>query len=365
MSKLKIILAIGLVWCLSACSPSSDGASLQTAYLVPQLQEERVLGFELASPEGYSKLTLIDGKWWVDEPINFAADSSVIETFLKSLVDAKVGKKLHVAASDYHILGVDKDGGIRVNLQLANGKLLTLIFGNLDMPRDSSDSAMLGVAAIARRFVRVIGDTDDVYLAPISLIDLSSYPSLWTDTAFMRLASFKRLQIQSRDSQSLNVYRPHRFGPLYKVHETGTEEAFDPNSFTCFESFLKSGRCLQVTKADKNIEGFQQSYQLIVTIEDFMGLSYRYRFAEPVDPTAVEVDRQALQADFLNDGIAQKKVPFTVELVGADNTVELNHFEQQLKQKNIDLAAQYAGRVAFLDIEHYLCLVGTVTEQSL
>ncbi|MBU2986636.1 DUF4340 domain-containing protein [Saccharophagus degradans] len=365
MNILKLIFCVGIIWCLLACSSSNDNTSLKAAYLVPQLQSEQVLGFELFSAEGYSKLALKDGRWWVAEPIDFIADASVVEAFLKSLTDAKIGKKLHVAPSDYHLLGVDKAGGIRADIQLTNGESVTLVFGNLDMPRDSSDSAMLGVAAVARRFIRVIDDTDDVYLAPISLIDLSSYPSLWTNTAFMRSPSFKRLQLRSNEAEPLDVYRSHRFGPLFKVNETGKEKEFDPNRFSCFESFLKSGHCLQVSKADEKIERYHQNKELTVTIEDFTGLVFRYRFARPVDPSAIEVERQALQADFLNDGIAQKKVPFTVELIGMNNAVDLNYFEQQLKQQNIELATLYADRVAFIDIEHYLCLVGNTAELGL
>lgn len=324
-------------------------------YLLPDLRDKTVHGIELSSVEGATTLARRDGIWWVESPVDYLAEQNAIESFLRTLTDAEIGKRIKVSKSDYGKLSVGDDDGVRARILYGDDKEVSLIIGLLSFPDDTSSSGLLGAGYSARRYIRVLGKNEAVYLVPISLVDLSATPTIWTNTSLIRIASFKRLIIKSGEGVAQEYRRNTMFGPLYRVGSNGIEQEVEPGLFKCLEELLTVGECFAVGDADSVFKERESLPDVSLVLEDFLGAIYTLRFGETKKPTEQEQARAELAMGFLSRGIASEAVAFTLNESIVPS--ELNPIESARLHQNKGISKRLTGRVAYLDLRSVRCLI--------
>ncbi|CAA6679642.1 Unannotated [Lentimonas sp. CC4] len=346
---LQLIVALGLLVVLG-CRPSTE-LEPTIDYLLPCLQTQSVDSIELSSAEGRTLLVRKDAGWWVDDPVDYPAATTSIQMLVRNLTDVEIGKRMKVAFSDLGKLGLESDSGsVTVTLGFESSESVTLIFGDLSYPKDMRAGHVVGMGFLARRYVRVIrSSSDEVFLVPISLVDLTSASGFWTDHSFCRIPSFKRMDFINADSVTHTFYREQMFGSLFHHVDAGEAQRIAPNQFAAFEAFLKQGRCRQVGISNPSDSLLATTEGVSVLVEDFSGNSYRFRFGRPVAPSETEIRREALQAGFFSDGMASSLVPFTVDVSSV--AMEMNYLEQQLNAQNLARVNRLKGRIAYVALE--------------
>lgn len=357
-SKINLILLIVCIG-LIGCQQDKNKTINNHAYLLPQLKKQILTSMQLSSPEGSSSLIIKNNQWWLDKPVNFPADEKIINAFLQNLIDAEIGKKINIPDSEYKRLAVDQATGTSVKLNFMNNKSITLIFGDLDHSQKSGGS-MIGTAFTARRYVRVISEVDNVYLVPISLVDLTASATLWANTEFIRISSFKSMAIHTTD-KTYYLARKEMFGPLERWSNDKQRKPINADAVECFEAFLREGRCAQIGKIISHAHEKTRPI-LSITLEDFLGSTYTFAFGKPEHPQPIEVEREALQANFLNKGIAPVRVPFLLSM--SVKKQPLNTFEEALFLKNQQLAERFKQRIAFITWQQFSCLQKYVEQQG-
>lgn len=337
-----VTMAIGLV---SGCrKPVESNTTIQ--YLLPRLRHEPVNFIELRSHEGTTVLTKRDGVWWVDKPVDYFADQSTIENFLRNLTDVEIGKKIKVSPTDLHELGLDEGGsGISVRMRFGENEETTLIFGKLDYPKDNRSAVAMGLGFTARRYIKISGEKGGIYFVPVSMVDLSAASKIWTDTTLFRIPSFRRLSVKLGEVIVGEYYREYMFGPLLSRDKGGNVVVVNPNLVADFEFFLKRGWGLGVGLAGAKLKTSEALSQRSLIIEDFVGISYTFHVGLPVDPSDQEAERANLQAGFLSSGDAPVLVPLLIEVSAVD--LPLNRFDQSLKESNLAIMKRLSGHIVY------------------
>ena len=358
-----IFLFLFAVGFLSGCEKADvKKASQGDAYLLPDLQSAKVTSIELSSAEGETRIAMRDESWWLEAPVDYPAAQKSVGVLLNVLRYAEIGKPLDIGHDDLSQLNLNSETGVTIKLRFDGGtgdqeKEVTLILGELNFPKDTSMGKVTGLGYVGRRYVRVLRDsTDSVYLVPVSLVDLSTKPGFWTDTTFCRVPSFQRLRIFAGLQVTQEISRDRMFGALNANDQNGKSKRVDPSSFIDFETLLKKGQCWRVGMAGS---AATVATDRTVVVDDFLGVSYKFRFGEPIEPTEAEVDREALQAGFFNDGAAPILIPFTVE--ASTTEADTDFFGKTIREKNLSIVAQLKNRVAFLrlqDCESLLQMIG-------
>lgn len=248
---------------------------------------------------------------------------------------------------------MDDSSGLKVKINYDKNKSIKLVFGRIDIPRNSDQNTIAGVAMIARRYIRIIDKTDSVYLASISLIDLSSSPSLWANDNFIRIPSFKRVIIKDNDKEIYDISRDYMYGPLLYNNKN---EKLAANTFSCFEDFLKGGQFMGLAQHNEALSPGDTHHRYHLYIYDFLGLEYAFQFGIPILPTDSERSRQAMQVNFIHDGLANKKVPFTMHLKIKNEKPKLDSTARTLREYNIEVSKKITNRLIYLNHENYVCL---------
>ncbi len=347
-----IILLAGISY-LTGCGTRDNDVNLTNSYLLPELKHKTIHAIELASDQGKTVIYKNNDEWRIKEPVDFPANFSVINNFLRTLVDVEIGKEVKVIERDLPLLDVHDEGGISATIHFGSQQVIKLIFGNLSTPKNTGDGLMMGVGEIARRYIRVIiGDEDKVYLVPVSLVDLSSDSALWTDKKFLRIPSFKRLAFLKNDKVVKEFRRERIFGSLIQFPQADT---ISSKTLSCFENFLKSGISLGVENTNFAMEQTYPSAYSSLVIEDFLGSAYTFRFGTPILPDEKTIERKKQQASFMNNGRAEATVPFLVDAQFGE--FDGNAVEKQLRDSNRKIVERYSNRSAHLSFNQFACIV--------
>lgn len=337
---------------LSSCDNKSAGITHKPDFLLPQLQNQPVHAIELSSDEGKTTVFKKGDEWIVNEPFNFPANFNVINNFLRTILDSEIGKPVKVSHNDLSKLNVHDEGGISAVIRFGDQQSVKLIFGNLSTPKNTGDALMMGVGEIARRYIRVIGDEDNVYLVPLPLVDLSSKPSLWTEKTFVRIPSFKRMIFAKNDKVIHEFRRENLFSSLINVSDV---KSINSTTVNCFEDFLKSGQILGIGDEEFPMTQTYPSAYSSLLVEDFLGTQYTFHFGTPRLPDAKTIERERNQASFMDDGHAESIVPFTVNAVF--NEFKGNPAQEFLRQSNKKITDRYSEKFLHLSFTQLACIV--------
>ena len=134
---LRFVSALSvLIVSVAGCESDDGKRNAELHYLIPELRTDAVISLTLNSEEGRSQLVKTQGAWWLQPPVDYLADQQAVESFLRILADAEVGKTLKVADADLKQLQLASGDGIGIHLMYSSGRQTRLIIGGLDFPED-------------------------------------------------------------------------------------------------------------------------------------------------------------------------------------------------------------------------------------
>lgn len=343
---------------LIGCDQPTTLKEHKNAYLLPQLQHSQIQSIEIKSELDKTKIVKKLDTWWLDKPIDYLAQPTTVESLLQNLIDATPGKPINITPSEYALLNLTLDtGAILITLNLANNSSIKLYFGKLDFPKNSEAGELFGLGYTARRYIRVVTDTSDtVHLTRISIVDLTASAEFWTDNHFIRIPSFKKATLLTDNKREHVFYRSFPFGQLSYYSSDKPHTKLDSTAFLCFETFLKTGRCAKVGTHNQGKKSLKNSSLIThILIEDFLGTKYKFDLGKEIKPSQADIDRAALQAGLLSNGMAPSLVPFKFKSWGEKRS-SLAPTETLLYQQNLKLAHTLNERTLFMEKRNVACL---------
>lgn len=247
-----------------------------------------------------------------------------------------------------------------MTLVMSDGEKIEIVLGSLDFPQDMSAAPITGAAALARRFVRVVGSTDQIYLVPTSIADLSTASAYWTERRICRIPSFRRLIIRSDGKVAREYFRERPFGAL-QVRSSGQAKRVNDSVVKDFEFFLAYGLCEGVAADSQGISEHSQNRAGKVVVEDFLGLSYSFILGHPLAAGIEETERAELRAGILSNGVASRRVPMMLTVSSVADAGG-DRIARSLRDENIEIGERLYGRVFYANYEFCAAIIRELEE---
>lgn len=179
--------------------------------LLLEIDPDQVEGLRLAYPEGTAIEVVRQGEsWTMTEPVDYAADASVVRNFLTTIQEAKIDRRLAAGESEaLASYGLEGETGAqaRIEVTLEGGKALpAVVLGN---------TTPVGYQAFARR-----EDSDEVFVIPLLLQssakkepdDLRKKTMFDADSTGVRRVTIEkpteRIELERRDDGSWAMLAP-------------------------------------------------------------------------------------------------------------------------------------------------------------
>lgn len=170
-----LVLAVAAyIFLVERHRPSSDEAEEQAQAVIPDLDTDQVTAIRLEGGPEVVRLERRGDAWRLTQPLDFAADSSRVNTLLSSLANLKAERRVPAAEVAPAELGLESPA-YTVLLEGADGELARLAIG---------DEAPLG----AERAVRLAGADEIVYCRSWFVSDLDRPVDDWRSRDVVELA---------------------------------------------------------------------------------------------------------------------------------------------------------------------------------
>ena len=261
-----------------------DTGSKIGAKILPGLKIADVAQVELADAKTRATLVRKENHWVVQERESYPADFKAISDFTIKLADLKV---VQSDTANPAMLGRvelnepaanKKEGegtGTRVELKDAAGKpLAALVLGKTVLKKDPGNplpNAQDGVPA--GRYIRILGDKEQVVVVNDPLANASPQPGRWLDKDFAKIERIKTLTV-SNDSGSWKITRDLEWGQWKFVGGSGDLDASSAVGAVNALSQLSFNDVAVGTKLE------DEGKPVTVTAETFDNLVYTVKLAE-------------------------------------------------------------------------------------
>lgn len=215
---LLVLGGAGIVMYRQNVAEYSDSGSKIGAKILPGLKIAEVANLELRDAKTSVTLVRKENHWVVKERDGYPADFKAISDFTIKLADLKVvqsdtANPAMLGRVELNEPGKGEGTGTRVELKDGAGKALaTVVLGKTVLKQDRGNplpSAQDGVPA--GRYVRILGDKEQVVVVNDPLANASPQPGRWLDKDFAKIERVKTLAV-SNDSGGWKIARDVEWG---------------------------------------------------------------------------------------------------------------------------------------------------------
>lgn len=264
---------------------------------------DQVAKIKVSSGENTTTLVRKDGKWTIEERDGYAANTSSVNEFLRSLAEVKVTEGIEAAPSYAPRFGMDpkaskpEERGTEVVLSNDAGtELAHVTLGkNLQAAGDDPMAMMMGGGGSTGRFLRNHADETGVYKVSEMFSSLSPEPQRWLNDSFLKIEKIKSVTVSAKAQAEKVDWKLTRADENAEFTLDGAKagEAVDTTAAGALKSLFSYARFEDVVPKDK-LDGLSQPLEKrTVKIETLEGFVYTITVAPVEAEKPKETDPEA------------------------------------------------------------------------
>ncbi|MCM2679642.1 DUF4340 domain-containing protein [Echinimonas agarilytica] len=274
-----ILIVVALLFGLGYSEDSNPPVQEYDGLLFPDLDVNDIDKIVLSNIHETVFLNRDGVIWNVGDPVDYPAFQSKVQWFLADLEEAQRGQEVEVADDDLSRLMLadplsdenQNTSAVKVEISsLSGGYKQSFILGKFDFPDNKPLISIVGERASARRYVRILGEEERVFLTSSSLMRAVPMTRKWINKGVVPIQAFKRISGYSDKGDEWALYRNSRFG---KVMGEGSLKEFKADSefLKNLSMFFEGGYISDVLPSHSLTEVMRTSNHRRFRVEDFDG----------------------------------------------------------------------------------------------
>lgn len=308
-----------------------------------------------------SAVTLVrkDGKWVVSQRDGYAANSTFVNDFIRTLGDLKITQSLEAGPSFAPRFGMDdastksESHGLTATFKDAGGKEIAKVSLGKTIEGSAAPSPMGGSGSVGR-YVRNHADTSGFYAVSEMFPSVSAEAKRWLNDAFISPEKIKSITVSltGKPDSTWKINRETEEAE-FKIDGAAAAEVLDTAVASSFKSLFSYARFEDVVPTAQVAERTAADGKHSAVIETFEGFTYTVKIS-PAKPNtaAASAEEPAAKDNYLLSVEVSAEIPKERKKVDGEKPEDAKTQDAAFADRQKALTEKLAKEKAFAGITY-------------